>query len=31
MRGLNDDLPLFSTPRKREALMAEHLEWDPLA
>ncbi|HEY3842820.1 MAG TPA: hypothetical protein VGL48_06170 [Acidimicrobiales bacterium] len=30
MRGLNDDYRLLD-PKEREALMAEHLEWDPLA
>jgi hypothetical protein len=30
MRGLNDDFRLLN-PTDREALLAEHLEWDPLA
>jgi hypothetical protein len=30
MRGLSDDYHLLD-PKEREALMAEHLEWDPLA
>jgi hypothetical protein len=30
MRGLNDDYRLLD-PKEREGLLAEHLEWDPLA
>ncbi len=30
MRGLNDDYRLLES-KDREALLAEHFEWDPLA